>query len=170
LAQAIEAKQPQATGSNGALTWDDLDRDPVLGLLTKRLRDAEQQYKAHEQRLAMHEQRYLQERYTEKLNTFKFADETDKRQFLDFAIQNQITNLDVAHKAYTADRAIQTAAKEAELRGVERGRKEASAPIPIGSRRSIAPDAPPPKTLDEAHDRALNDPEIWAAMRGETPG
>ena len=163
LAQALQEQQNKGAMPTGNLSYEDLQKDPVLRHLTERLDTALN-------RLQMHEQGYLRDRYTQQLQTLKFTDEADKRKFLDFAVGNKMTDLDQAHRLYTRDRDLENAVKEAEQRGIERGRKEARTVVPMGSRRAVAPDAPPPKTLDEALARAESDPEMWSTLRGESPG
>jgi hypothetical protein len=169
LAQAASRQTTPAPSGATGLTEDDYLADPVLGPIFRRA-------KAAEERLAVHEQTYLRDRYQAQLTDIEAREAKrpeDKRvrkdQLLDYAIRNNMADLNLAYRVLTRDRDIEMAQQEALRQGIEKGRKEATAPhVPFGNRRSVAPTTEGPKDFDSAEDAAMRDPDILAAMRGDS--
>jgi hypothetical protein len=180
LAAALEDKRtrdaaagkPPADGN--AVTREQLEADPVLGPMFKELREAKERVDAHETRLKAHEDQWIRDRYTGQLGSIaarhnaKFKDKPfDQKAFLDFAVESNTPNLDVAYKAWIADDLVALERKDAEEKGVERGKAAARVPtVPFGRRRTPARPQGLPESLQDLKDEdVLNDPEMQEAMR-----
>jgi len=191
LAAEIQAREAAAAASGkppekpaGGYTEEDLLADPVLGPIVKRLNDATSSLKAHEDRIKMHEDTWMRNQYTAQLadigkrhnarfNADGKGQAFDQKAFLDYALSNQISNLEVAYQAFSRGDEVAASVKEAEARGVERGKQAAKVPVVPFGRRSgpTRPEGlPEGKTLDTLTDEEVAaDPDMQRAMAGEAP-
>jgi len=192
LAAAIQAREAAAAALNGraapvtpegGYTEDQLLNDPVLGPMMKGLKAATERLQSHEERIKMHEDTWLKNQYTGQLANLegrwnaRFNEDGkgvpfDKKGFLDRVIETGTTNLDLAFDAFSRPAEIERVTKEAEARGVERGKAARVPVVPIG-RRSVRPRPEGIKDGDTVSsitdDQVLGDEEMQAALRGELP-
>lgn len=180
LAERAAAPQPAARPPAGGYTEEELLADPVLGPLVKRQQEALQRLESHEARLKQHEETWIRNQYMGQLTSLKGRYNArynpdgkgkafDEQSFLDYAVKNQIPNLEAAYSAYTLGDEVARATAEAEQRGIEKGKAAARVPaIPLGRRSTPPKPAGMPSSLQEVTDEMLmQDPDIIAAMRGE---
>jgi|SRR5262245_9306292 len=96
--------------------------------------------------------------------------ELDREGLIRYASAKGMRDLKDAHRLMSYD----TDVKAAETRGYERGKKTAPPAYVPGGRRGSATSAiitpPTAKTTQEAMVNALNDPDVLAALHGETEG
>jgi hypothetical protein len=167
---------------------DELRHDPVLGSLVRdlettesRLREAQEALRAHENRLTGQEDAIIRGGYLAQLDALeahhrrKYGRKLDRDALIGFALERRVADLSIAYRAYSADDATALAAKEAEARGVARGRREAGGgrgrgtwnapqitrPVLGGREFSSIQDLP------DDGDAFLADPDIRAALSGE---
>jgi hypothetical protein len=184
LATALAAREaagraPQPTGQTGEYTEEDLLRDPILGPIMKGLKATQESLKAHEERIKLHEDTWLKNQYTSQLNSIesrwnaKYNSDGkkpfDKKAFLDRVLETGTTNLDLAYDAYSAPHEIERVTREAEARGIEKGKQQAKVPVvPFGNRRGPVKPKDLPESLDQvSDDMVLEDEEMQQALRGE---
>jgi hypothetical protein len=189
LREAMQQKPPTpaAERRDGQYSEEDILADPVLGPIARRLQTAEakanaaaERLEAHEKRMEGHEQTWQRAHYQAQLNSLgqRFnsrynADGKgtpfDQKAFLDYAVERQVSNLDVAYDAFTREAELDLIRRESEARGEERGRKKAMVPaVPMGRRRGPVKPEGLPGSLQELTDEAIeSDPEMIAAVRGE---
>lgn len=163
---------PKETPRPGAITEEDLAADPVLGPIVRDLKAARAELVEHTKRLKDQEDGRMRDRYLGKIETLRGRakadgiESFDPKAFLDFAIQRQSTDLDLAYDGYTRADAIALARKDAEAAGIEKGKAAAKLPtVPFGRRRPPARPEGLPGSLQELTDeQVLNDPVIQAAL------
>ena len=178
--QVVAPAQPRPTGG---ISDEDLEADPVLGPIVKRLRVASERLESHEERLKGHESYVLEREYRGKLgdlagkyNSRFNADGTgkafDQKQFLDFCLQRKIADLDTAYDAWSRPDEISRVTAEAEARGEERGKQHARVPqVPFGRRRAAGkPDGLPTDFQSVTEEMIADDPEIREAMSKDQAG
>jgi hypothetical protein len=125
--------------------------------VTKQVAEGQQSFK---QTLMVNEHRQVLARLKEK------DPDLDVSALTTFAKENYIPRLDLAYKVMNFDRFMEHTAKEAAAKakaeGVEEGKRLAITPTLPQKARYLAPELSKdaPKTMDEAHQAALNDPEI----------
>lgn len=179
--QQMAALQQQAAraGHQQPTSGDDLESflaDPTFAPLAKRAKLAAERAEALEQRLAEQARRLDQQEQAHWLaqhaavlariqeRDADFRDQSRVREFLDFAKNNNLVNLDQAHRLYTRDRDIERERERVSKEAYEKAKADLSAPrVPSGANQSpstTAPNAPTPASPDEAEEMAKNDPEI----------
>lgn len=180
LASALEDKKARDANAGkppvdpGAITREQLEADPVLGPLYRELKESTARVEAHEARLKSHEDQWLRDRYTGQIafiaqrHNSKFKDKPfDQKAFLDYVLETNTPNLEVAYKSWVADDMVAMESKAAEERGVEKGKAAAKVTtVPFGRRRTPPkPQGLPESLQDLKDDDVLNDPEMQAAMQ-----
>lgn len=182
LARAMETRPAEIapTRNNGQITEEDLLADPVLGPMAKRLQDATTRLTEHEGRLKQHEETWLRANYTSQLGVLgqrfngRFNKDGkgkafDQKAFLDYALEQGVSNLDVAYRGFTMDDELAMTTREAEARGEERGIKKGRVPtVPFGRRRGpTRPEGLPGSLQELTDDAVMDDPEMQRAIAGE---
>ena len=182
------APQP-APRSAGEYSYADLEKDPVLGLLTRKLREQEDELKLHRETFIKDRNAQLQERFTNILGTIKRqhneryngdgkGSNFDEGAFLDWVqrnpiMRNGIVDLDLSYREYNRGNELEWERTRAREEGREKGRSEVKVPsIPTGKRRSPVKPKDLPEDFQSITDQMLdemaqNDPEISAALRGD---
>lgn len=177
--QAAALQQQLAKSGRQADTVDDLDTyisDPTFGPMARKLKATlaatetmAKEMEANKQRMAQYEQTWWLDKHAQVLRKIQDTDTDMKDQakvndFLQYAKQNEFSNLDTAYKLYTRDRDIERAKEGASKEAYERAKTELKAPVvPTGANQngqSSAVNADLPKSLDDAENLAKNDPEI----------
>lgn len=184
LLEALNKRGPDVTEKvrTGEISEADLLADPVLGPLVKKQQDGLARIEAAEARLKQHEDYVMTQEYTGKLaavsqryNTRYNADGKgegfDQKGFLDFMLKTRTPDVDVAYRAYTADREADIRAQEAEARGLERGKATVVPHVPFGRRsRPVKPEGIPESFQDVTEEMLAADPDIQAAMDKDLTG
>jgi hypothetical protein len=182
LAQALKdkeaaiaaGKEPPKPAPTGAITAEELLADPILGPLYKDLKEAREQLKTHEARLAQHEQTWTRTNFMKTIAELKGRDkELNVDEFLGYSqkhpvidVENQVVDLEATHRNYAHDRLVAAARKEGEAAGIEKGKATQVPTVPFGRRRAPVKPQGLPESLDQLKDDdVLNDPEIQEAMR-----
>ena len=167
--RAAEARGDVERNRRGGFSKEDLLADPVLGPMVRDLDDRTKRLEALEERAKQHELIYVTNQYKSQLDQFRTQyPDLDQAAMLQFAKERNLTDLEVARRAYTYDSALEKAKAEARAAGVEEGKKQARVThVPFGTRRAAAPNPNAPKSLAEAEQVAASDPDILAAMRGD---
>lgn len=183
LAAAMQQAPPAARTPSGGISEEDLLADAVLGPLFKEQKRSQERLEAHEQRLAAHEKYVLEREYRGQLGTLASRHNTrfnadgkgtafNQAKFLDFCLQRQISDLDVAYDAWSRPEELAQTTREAEARGEERGKAIARVPaIPFGRRRApTKPEGLPASFQDVTDEMIADDPEIREAMEKDATG
>lgn len=173
-------KQPSVT------TEDDLTEaikaDPVgkyllekLESVTKDMGELKESAKRLDDTTKLHAETYLADQHRRVLAHLKQRDkDLNEEELIAFAQQNYVPRLDLAYRLMTEEKrhkaVTDEAVKKAREEGVAEGRKAATQPVIPSRRAPILPPEGAPKTFEEAAEKALQDPEILAALRGEGAG
>ena len=160
----------QRSGQAPAQTQDrlaDLAQDPTFGPLVQEVYQARRVLGE----IANRQQQYELNQWTNQhLAALKEITTKDKdlnaQALVEFARTRGLTNLHDAYALQTRERDIDSARKEAEAKGYEKGKKEASIPVIPTGRRTAPPGQSLPETLDAAAEAAKSDPDVLAAMAG----
>lgn len=174
LARAIAERngsRPNTDREGNILDADlkELEGDPIFGGMVKRLKGMEQKLEQSAQRLNQHELVFTANQHLaviERLKTRNKDLNTDA--LLDFAKTRGIGNLDDAHELMTRNDAVKAAREEGRSQGLEEGKRVAMVPPITFGHRSRSRGAEAPKTLDDAVDAALSDPDVLNAYHGVT--
>lgn len=185
--QAEALRQQAAKNGRPAEAGDDFDSyiaDPTFGPMAKRLKatlertDAmARELEASKQRMAEYEQHMWLNEHAQVLRRIQDTDTDMKDQgkvndFLQYAKQQQFSNLDTAYALYTRQRDIDRAKETASKEAYDRAKQELSAPpMPTGANQngqSAAASAQLPASLDEAENLAKSDPEIAKMLESVT--
>lgn len=144
---------------------------PGLAPIASRLKRTEQQMNESLQRMQQHELVFNTAQHAQMYDRIRqqdpeFATDEGRNKLVNFALQNGIQRLDLAHQLLSRERDTKTATEKARLEGIEEGRKLARTPqIFGGGKRTASKDAPaPPTSMKEAEEMALADPEILSMM------
>ena|SRR5437773_5089452 len=174
LAKQLIHKNPEAGRDE---VEDMLERDPIarklnqkIGALETKLTERDSYIEQQQQRMQQYEQNYIADQHRRVLSYLKTQDpDLNESELVNFARANYIPRLDHAYNLMTKDRResslVEKTRKEAMEEGYAKAKTELLQPK-ISPRRTIAPSADAPKNLDEAAERALQDPEVIAAMQG----
>jgi hypothetical protein len=179
--QAAEQLRAQIAKNGGrqADAGDDLDTyiaDPTFGPMARKLKTSlersealQREMEAGKQRMAEYEQHLWLNQHAQVLRRIQDTDADMKdsgkvNDFLQYAKQNQLSNLDTAYSLYTRNRDIERAKESASKDAYERAKAELSAPpVPTGANQngqSAATHTALPASLDDAENLAKADPEI----------
>lgn len=172
LARQLVTRNPEASRDE---IDDILERDPVARKLMSKIESLETKIGERDksldearQRIKLAEENYIADQHRRVLAYLKQTDpELDEVELVNFARANYIPRLDWAHRLMTEDRRTKTALDTARKEAHEEGYKKAKADLlqpTIPSRKTTVPAPDAPKTLDEAAEAALRDPEILQAM------
>lgn len=115
---------------------------------------------------------FIAEQHRRVLHALKQQDpDLDEEQLLGYARDGFTPRLDIAYKAMNYEKSIEKARKEAKEVGIkegyEKGKQEAIAPV-IPLRRSVTPAEGAPQTMEEAVNKALQDPDVVNPLLGLT--
>ena len=171
--QAALATRGQALPENR----DELDQliqeYPGLAPIASRLRQQEQKMAESLQRMQQHELVFNTAQHAQMYDRIRqqdpeYASEENRNKLVNYALQNGIRRLDLAHQLLTRERETAKAAEQARLAGIEEGKKLARTPQIFGGGKRTASTAAPhaPTNFQEAEDAALADPEILSIMQG----
>jgi hypothetical protein len=189
-AAVAAGQQPAVVAPSGSVTEEDLMRDPYMGAHFRRIFEAqkmaEQKLEALESRSKLHEDTWMRNHFQGQLARLSSTHNQtfnpdgkgkgfDQGDFLEWVQKNPISrngqvDLDLCYEQYTREDQRTHLQKEAEKRGYEKGLREGRVPmVPFGRRRQAPRDPGLPETFQELTDEKIEaDPEIQAAMRGDT--
>lgn len=175
LAKDVVARQP-ATATQDDLT-DAVAADPAVGRVMNEISQMKQALgyvvaglKAMDDRFQHNTMAQIQAQHKLMLAHLKKQDpDLNEEELITYAQQHMTPRLDVAYAAMTRDKAIEAATRKAmeegEKKGYEKARTELLAPqLPL--RRSQAVSSGTPSSLDEAVDKALQDPDVLKPLVG----
>jgi len=190
LAAAL-ADRREPVRPSGEPSDDELLADPVLGKLVRRintltdkLETTEKATRDNDARIQAGTQEIVRDRYLSQLGSIESRFNTrfnkdgkgkafDRKGFLDYVIERGkvnplFTDLGIAYNEFTRDDEMTLTAKEAEERGIERGKTQARVPnIPFGRRRAPSKPQGLPETFgDVTEEQMADDPDIQRAMSG----
>ncbi len=142
---------------------------PGLAPVANRLRQTEEKLNQSLQRMQQHELVFNTNQHAQMYDRIRsqdaeFATDEGRNKLVNYALQNGIQRLDLAHQLLTRDRDANTRAEKARLEGIEEGKKAARTPTVFGGGRRTSAKADPvsPTNMREAEAAALADPEILA--------
>lgn len=169
--------------------------DPVLGKWAKKVNAAHEKIESLEKALRENDARIqagatelirdryndqlsgLESRFNSRFNKDGKGKAFDRKAFLDYVIERGkvnplFTDLGIAYNEFTRADELTVTAKEAEERGIERGKQQARVPnVPFGRRSAPAKAQGLPETFAEVtEDQMANDPDIQRAMSGVEEG
>lgn len=144
---------------------------PGLAPVANRLRQTEQKLSESLQRMQQHELVFNTNQHAQMYDRIRtqdpeYATDEGRNKLVNFALQNGIQRLDLAHQLLTRDREAAKASEKARQEGIEEGKKQAKLPTVFGGgKRTASQNAPVvPKDMREAEAMALQDPEILSIM------
>ena len=192
LMQALAAKEaagePVKTVATGGYSEEEIEADPVLGPMAKRLKSAAERLEAHEARLGMHEQTWLKDRITGQIanlaarHNARFKEKPfDQDGFLKSVQERplwttqggaQELDLESSYNNWVRNDEMARITSEAEARGVEKGKQAARVPaVPFGRRRAPArPEGLPASFQEVTEDMIAADPDVIEAMAKDAEG
>src|SRR5438128_5878689 len=162
----------QARAKQGDAPPDELQAyldDPAFAPLAKLAKGLQARIEELDRRTKDHETTWWAQQHLNTIQSLKDQDkELDPQELLQFAKGRNLTNLADAYRLKNYERDLARAAKDAEAKGYEKGKKEAALPVvPSVGRRPSSPPPEAPKSFEEAKQRALEDPEIHQLFSGE---
>lgn len=181
---ALQQQLTSRTGNPNA-GGDDLEaylHDATFGPLARRLKQTQeanerlhQELRNQQEAIKNHEQVFWLNQHAQVLRRLQdsdpeMKDTTKVQDFLAYAKNNQMPNLDMAYSLYTRDRDITRARDAASKEAYERAKTELGAPrVPTGANQNgttVSTNAQAPTSFDDAEQLAKNDPEIARIMDG----
>jgi hypothetical protein len=173
LAQAVSARGGNLPrDASGNVTKDDLDEylaDPTFAPLARPLKALVDKMGVMEQTIRAHENIWAANQHIAAVRMLQEKDpdmrsEESVNRLIDFAKMNGIPNLVYAHQLLTRERDVKVATDKAKQEGIEEGKKQAAIPHIPGGRLTLPPMGDKqPKTLAEAENAALADPDVMKA-------
>lgn len=178
LAAQVVTGQAQRQQANAAMPSegeDEEETDPRI----KRLRDElatirqtidplAQAVLGMDQRMRQSALAYLAQQHQQVLQRLKQEDpELNEQELIAFARQRMIPRLDDAYRLYRFDKLVEKRAAEAKESGLKEGYQKAKAESPLlPLRRGVFQPAEKPKSLEDAFQQALKDPEVIGPLVG----
>ncbi len=176
LAKTLMTANPGMTRQEAT---EELETDPRAAKLNAKIAQLEGKLEQYDQAFARHEQRirgaeetYVADQHRKVLAEIKRQDpDVDVDELVQYAKSHFIGRLDDAYKAYRfdelVDRRVKEATETARKESYEKAKQDLLQPV-ITPRRVVTSnaDSSAPKSLDEAADAALQDPEILKLLTG----
>lgn len=175
MAEQLQTRQPNATKDE---VQEQLESNPIAKRLFDKIAALEQAMPNIAKAMTVLDQRqkdsqiaYLAEQHRRVIHHLKEQDpELDVEGLTKFAQERYIPRLDDAYHVMNREKLLEKARKEAKEEGqklgYEKAKKDLAVPAMLPGRRHVTPAADAPKTLDEAFDRAAQDPEIMGLLTG----
>lgn len=174
LAKQLVARNPEASRDE---VTEMLAHDPVARKLTEyiaglanKISEIDRKLEDAHQRQRMYEEAYIADQHRRVLAFLKQHDpELNEAELIQFARANYIPRLDMAYRLLTEEKRVKEAVEKAKQEAREEAYKKAKEELlqpTLAPRRPVTASPEAAKSLEEAAEHALRDPEIVTLLTG----